>query len=126
MKNILKTSAQKSTFWSRSCTILNFEKDRTEASSTVLQLNSSVHRCLQENAQRKFSPRIPVSWEERWMMTIVIVIRANINKYFNGPATLHRSIHLNRDSFEAVIIIIPILQMSKLRLSGLNKFPKVT
>lgn len=121
VKNILKTSAQKSTFWSRSCTILIKKKTttHTEASSTVSQLNSSVHRCLQENAQHKISPRISVSWEKGWMMTIVMLIRATINKYFSAPVTVHRSVHLN-----PVILIIPIYTCQNWGQEGEISFPR--
>lgn len=58
-------------------------------------------------------------------MTVVLVIRANI-KNCTVPVTLYRPTHLNQQSFEAVTAIIPVLQMSKLKLTRLNKSPQIT
>lgn len=56
------------------------------------------------------------------MMTIVT--GANNNEHFNEPATFVGQYIEISNPFEAVILLIPIIQMPKLRLSRLNKFSK--
>lgn len=58
VKNILKTSAQKSTFWSRSCTILNFlNTHRSLINSTPIKFISSqmfTGKCSAQNFTKNF------------------------------------------------------------------------